>query len=344
MNGQNHERKMEKWLESPDARNVLSWVTRSVMKYASSKNLSLTFLRQDISWYDANDEDFREDVRSELVLFILENRPKIQNILVLGKRNSHYYLRRAFINHWIEKTRRPLMDPRRYLHKHAADVLRASENFHTFVGRGRSLGFSAVAEHISIPPLSAEDIREISFPEQSLEYEYINKKKVLLQLAVYFLNQVSKMWGDKPVGVDLRDFISWLGLHVSVQAPVLLRLVSDGKELLPLVPDHRPAADGICFDPVLVKKWAWNFANRLSEKERAVFLLRHGHNLSLKDIAGKLGYKGSSGPKYPLDCAERKLKFFLCDLPWLSPDDLNKEAFSLFRDMLLLNIKNIKNK
>jgi len=66
-----------------------------------------------------------------------------------------------------------------------------------------------------------------------------------------------------------------------------------------------------------------------------VFVLRHGHDLSLKNIAEKLGYKGSSGPKYPLDSAERKLRFFLRDLPWLSPDDLNKEAFSLFRDTLL---------
>lgn len=330
---------MEKWLESQDAWNILSWVARSVVRYASSNSLSLSFLCQDITWHDADSDDLREDIRSELVLFILENRPKIQKILILKRQNSHYYLRRAFINHWIEKTRKPLRDPRRYLHKHAADVLRASENFHTYVGRGRSLGFSAAAERISVPPLSSEDIREIGFPDQSLEYEHINKKKVLLQLAAYFLNQVSRMWGDKPVGADLRDFVSWISLHVSVKTPVPLRLMPDGKEFLPPVPDHRPAADRICFDPALVKKWARNFANRLSEKEKAVFALRHGHNLSLRDIAGELGYKGSSGPKYTLGCAERKLKFFLCDLPWLSPDDLNEEAFSLFRDTLLLNIR-----
>jgi len=179
VNNQNSEEEMTRWLERPDVQDTLSGVARSVIKYALSKRLSPSFLRRDSDWGDVND-DFWEDVRSELVIFILENRLRIQKILIPGNKNCHLYLRRAFINYWIEKTRKPVRDPQRYLYKHAADVLRSSEDFSTFVGRNRALMFGMTAGAVSIPPLSLEDIREIDLPAQTLgtfEYESVNKKK-----------------------------------------------------------------------------------------------------------------------------------------------------------------------
>lgn len=324
---------MKKWLARPEVQDALSRTARSVMAYARTKSLSPAFLSQEGGWHEGRD-DIWEDIRSELILFILENRSGIQKILISGNRNSHHYLRKAFINHWIEKTRKPLEDPQRYLYKHAADVLRNSDAFHTFSKRNRALTFSMGSDSLPIPPLSEEDMREVRFPDQSLAYESVNKKKVLLELAACFLNQVSKMWGKKAVCVELRDFVTWIGRHVAITQPVPVRESRWGEDLLALVPDRSSTTDDICFDPDQVKKWACHFSNRLGEKERAVFMLRHCQHLSLRDIAGKLGYKGSSGPKYPLDRAEDKLRFFLSDLPWLSPGDLNKEAFALFHDTL----------
>lgn len=316
--------KLEKWLKNPEAQRTLSKTARSIAEYIKLKHLS-----------PGPADDLQEDIRSDLILFILENRTRIQKLLISG--NGHYYLRKAFINYRIEKARKPLKDPQRYLYKHAADVFRASEVFYTSLGRKRAVAFSMHAESIPIPPLAKEDLGEIGFPYQALEkleYEAVNKKRVLLELGRYFLTQISEIWRNKPVRVDLRDFIKWIGLYVPIRSPVQVNGLYSGS-LSDLLPDYDSVADKCSFDPELVRKWARNFAARLNEKESAVFLLRHGYQLGLKEIAEKLGYKGLSGPKYPLDHAERKLRFFLCDLPWLAPDDLNKEAFSLFRDTLI---------
>jgi hypothetical protein len=330
-----------KWLERRETQDILLSLARSVMKYVRLKNLSPVFMGREPGRESISD-DLTAEIRSELIIFILENKTQIQKMLMQGNRNCHHFLRKAFINRWVEKTRKPFTDFYRYLYKRTADALRASDDFHTSVRNRTALFFSLSSEVIYIPPLSLEDMQEIVFPShivEKCEYDEINKNRILLALAAYFLTQVSKMWGDKAVGAEVRDFIHWISLYVPLRSPVSVKMLSGGKDMLEFAPDYRSVADKIYFDPDTVKKWAQIFVNRLNEKEKAAFFLRHGRCLSLKDIAEKLGYKGSSGPKYPLEQAEDKLKFFLCDLPWLSPDDLNEEAFALFRDTLLLRLE-----
>jgi len=325
------------WLERRETQEILLSLARSVMKYVRSKNLSPAFIGRE-AWQDVASDDLTADIRSELIIFILENRIQLQKILVPGNRNCHHFLRKAFINRWIEKTRKPFTDFYRYLYKRTADALRDSDDFHTSLRNDATLFFSLSSEGIYIPPLSLEDMEEIAFPNHLVEkpeYDEINKNRILLVLAAYFLTQVSRMWGDKPVCAELRDFIHWISRYVPLGPPMPVKMLPGGKDTPEFAPDHRSIPDKIYFDPDMVKKWAQIFANRLNEKEKAAFFLRHGKSLSLKEIAEQLGYKGSSGPKYPLEQSEHKLKFFLRDLPWLSPDDLNAEAFALFRDTLL---------
>ena len=322
---------LSEWLRGAEGQAVVSRVACSMLWMLGSGSLSPGFLWHVAIPRDAPDELLKE-IRSELVLFILENKARLRIILSAENQNCHHYLRRAFVNHWIEKTRHPLRDPRRYLYKRAADVLRASDRFYTLTEKHRGLAFSMSPNSIAIPSLTSEDVREIAFPVRiagGLDYACVNKKKAMLELAAYFWNQISQMWQDKPVRVVLRDLIHWISLHV----PISLRL--SGKNDLPdILADERFIADKIFFDPGLVRTWAQKFANRLSDKEKKVFYLRHGLGLSLKEIARKTGYKGSSGPKYLLSKAEAELRFFLSDLPWLSPGDIHAEAFALFYDTL----------
>jgi hypothetical protein len=329
---------LRKWLENPETQRALWRAARSLVKDVRLKQLSPAFLKQGIPWNETNFANLSEDIRSELILFILEHESKLQNRLTLSGKNCHYYLRRAFINHWIEKTRKPFRDYQRYLYKRAADNLRTSEDFFIFAKSPDGSRFSMVSPCVPIPSLTSEDISEIPFPSrfaESLDYEVINKKAVIRRLAAYFWNRVSGMWENKPVCVDLRDFINWISRHVSIPSTTPVKRLTDENDAWEICPDHSQRPDSLYFDPEQIKKWAGNFACRLNEKEKAVFVLRHRDGLCLKDIAELLGYKGSSGPKYFLDRAEHKLKFFLRDLPWLSPDDLNEEAFSLFRETLL---------
>jgi len=332
---QTHGGERDKWLESHKFLELISDAARSVVRDVFSRGLSLSFLNQE-GHNACQRNDILEDIQSELVIFILENKSGLQNILRQRGRGSHYYLRKAFVNHWIEKTRVPLKDSQRYLYKRAADVLRSSETFRVFTRNSRLL-FSLSSDGVPIPRLSPEDLEMAEFPGEMLErfeYSHVSRKKVILRLAGYFWNKISEMWGDKPVCIDIMDFINWIALHVPIRESTMKKLNNE-KHVSEILPAYCSTPDQIFFDPELVRKWAGNFANRLSEKEKAVFLLRHGSELRLKDIAARLRYKGSSGPKHPLGNAEAKLRFFLCDLPWLSPDDFNAEAFSLFRDTLL---------
>ncbi len=342
MEDRKHEEKTEDWLACQDIREVLSKAARSVMKDAASKKLSAGFFHHDVFLRDSG-WDVSEDIRSELILFLLENKLKLQKILSSGK--SHQYLRKAFVNYWIEKTRGPMKDPMRYMYKHAADLLRTSEQFQTVAGINGGLSFGLPSACVRIPRLSAEDIEMIALPDTfsgTLAYQSVNKKKTLLSLAEYFRDRVSEMWENKPVFVDLRDFINWLCRYVPMTLPVFHETIF-GQNASEKIADEHSAADRIYFDYESVKKWAVEFAGSLDEKEKTVFALRYGENFSLKKIAEKTGYSGSSGPKYLLKQAEYKLCAFLRHLPWLSPDDLNIEAFALFRETLLLLLRERKN-
>jgi len=333
--------KIGKWLESQEAHDVLARVARSIMRHWRSTGLSLSLFPQDRRRDDPID-DLLNEIRSELSLFVLESRSRLQEMLASGDKNCHCYLKAAFINHQIDNVRGPDKDRKRYLHNRIADLLRKSPDFFTFVRNRQLLAFSMANESILIQPLSLEDIEGIPFPHdivEELEYEHINKKDVLLKLAAYFWNQASNMWADKPVQVYLRDFVDWIGLHVSIKSMAKINRLADGDNPIDFVEDNQRRPDRECFDPELVKIWAQNFANRLSRKEKAVFHLRCGVELTLEDTALKLGLKGPSGPAYHEGKAKEKLRSFLRDLPWLSLDDLNEEAFSLFCDTLFSILK-----
>jgi hypothetical protein len=59
----------------------------------------------------------------------------------------------------------------------------------------------------------------------------------------------------------------------------------------------------------------------------------------LEGVARQAGYSSPSGVKYRLERIQEKMKYFLRDLPWLSPEDLNEEAFSFFLNILLRHLK-----
>jgi len=147
------------------------------------------------------------------------------------------------------------------------------------------------------------------------------------------------MWGQLPVWIDLRDFVAWIGRHISLKAPTVRTEDVAGPSAKDEVPDNAQNPDALYYDRDLVIRWAENFSNRLSKNERDVYKLSYGASLNLREMARELNYKGSSGPKYILECINGKLRLFLRDLPWLSPDDFNRDAFSLFMDTVISILK-----
>jgi len=336
---------VRKWLETSEAQDLLARVARLIWREVRVRRLSLSFITHDF-WADAVTEDLINDIQSELCLFILEGRSRIQEVLTSGAANTASYLKAAFINHWIGMTRGPDKDRRRHLHKRLGDVLRASEGFHTSAKGARGMTFSLALESLPIPPLSSEDMAEIPFPYASvakLEYDQINKKAVLFELSRHFWNHVSAMWEDKPVQVDVADLVDWISLHVSMRSFKKEESLPHGQDKpanpIEQVQDDRPRPDQEYFDPELVKSWAQKLANRLNEKEKAVLYLRVEEELTFEATAKKMGLRGPSGSQYHQEKAEEKLRSFLRDLPWVSSDDLNDKACSLFHETLFSVLK-----
>ena len=331
---------IRKWLESREGITTLNQVARSVISEARSRHLSPEYLKM-AGMPDTGDEDIIGEIRQELALFILEKEGLQKRLITEGK-NLSKYLRTAFIFHWIEKTRRSGLDPWRSLYKHTAALLNESADFHSYARGSQGTAFSMSRECSPIPPLAEEDLSVIPFPDHipdSHNLDNIKKKATLLALATYFHQKVCSIFPDTSVLIDLRDFINWIGLHVSLAPAKTTSELSDDQIHGEQEQVAHPGTDKEIFNPGMIRQWAEKFANILNEKEKAVTLLAYGEGLTLREMAQKLGYKGPSSPKYQRDQVQEKLKFFLRDLPWLSPEDLNEEAFSLFLNTLFFILK-----
>lgn len=189
--------------------------------------------------------------------------------------------------------------------------------------------------YVSCFPL--EDLRGIPFPPEYHKSRHdgaVKTKGAILGLADYFWDQIHALWGKEPVWVDIRDFISWMGRHVPLKrASGDDEFPWDDFESRGVAEEMRPSGQ-VYWDPDAVKSWALNFYNQMDVKQLHIFQLFHQADLTFKEIARKTGYKGSSGPKYVVDHVAARLRYFLRDLPWLSPDDLQEEAFALFKDAI----------
>jgi len=330
---------VREWLSGTEGQAVLESVARAVTASARLRSLSPAFLMKD-AFGEYAPEDLINDVRSELALFIIENAARLSAVATSDNSNPFPFLKQAFINHWITKTRTTGKDPQRSFYKRLQDVMRHADGFHLLSKAQGPLCFSLMSDNRFIPRLCEEDIISIQFPaDLPRQYKSINTKDMLLRLTRHFWERVSEMWGNIPVWVDMRDLVDWIGLHVSLKAPMVHKEGPGGDFIIDSVPDDAERPDAFHYDRNLAIEWAGHFLNRLSQKERDVFRLSYGADLNLREVARELNYKGSSGPKYILECINGKLRLFLRDLPWLSPDDFNREAFSLFIDAIISILK-----
>ena len=364
MSDSSAENEIRKWLGSPAGEALTRKLAKRVYHRLHSHSLPL-YRHGGESVAVETAEAAVLEIQSELVLFLLENRGGLQKRLMAAGAQKGAYLQTAFINHLIDRSRNPAANPFRYMYKRVRDLMDAAPGFHLIAKPPKGSAFSMRSRSRFILPLDDEDLESIPFPYgriQSVDFQSVNKKDAILELAAHFWEYVSKMWEDAPVWTDIRDFVRWLQRHVSLSDPAIEERgdVSDnirGKrrpeqkdataefyshDSIESVPDTQAQPDRLYYDPDRIKTWAEQFANRLNRKEAEVFYLRYEAGMGFEEITEKLGYQGPSGPKYRLDKAEAKLRYFLMDLPWVSPDGRqspNPEAFDLFRNTLLLFLK-----
>ena len=363
MSDSSAENEIRKWLGSPAGEALTRKLAKRVYHRLHSHSLSL-YRHGGESVAVESAEAAVLEIQSELTLFVLENRGGLQKRLMAAGAQKGAYLQTAFTNHLIDRSRNPAADPFRYMYKRVRDLMDSAPGFHLIAKPQKGSAFSMRPQNRFILPLDDEDLESIPFPYgriQSVDFQSVNKKDAILELAAYFWKCVSRMWEDAPVWTDIRDFVRWLQRHISLGDPAVEERGDVSKnvrgkrrpeqkdgggsysdDIFESVPDVQAQPDRLYYDPDRIKTWAENFANGLSPKEAEVFYLRYEAGMGFEEIANKLGYQGPSGPKYRLDQIEAKLRYFLVDLPWVSPDgrqNPNPEAFDLFQNTLLLFLK-----
>ena len=333
---------IRQWLESQDGRRALRQIAVSIRKRSDFKTLQTGFSGSASTFFGENAKDpVPEELISELCLFMLEKSHRM--VEMLSGENSRLvgFLYIAFLNHLKEKVRQSNINMERSLYRRISRVF--SQSNRIFTKRRKSGSAFSIAQgdnNILIPRLLEEDLQAIPFPlveAGGLDIRIVNTKDNLVMLGIFFWEQVSAMWGQKPIWVGIFDFVQWLRLHV-----VMARPEKSDMECISLYPDaSRGGAE--FFDADQVRTWAGMFAGRLNEKEMAALVMTVEHGMTLAEIAGKLNLKSSSAARYHREGAYEKLRDFLRDRPWLSPEDLNRDALLLFQDTLMrICIENLK--
>lgn len=306
------------WLARPDHQEQLTAIARHLSDELHARRLALPFGR------DGDGPPDADDVRSELVLFLLERGARLTPLARFGSPGWERYLRTAFVRHCIDRARRPDGDGFRYGYKRTARALRGAPGFHLRVLGRNALAFSRRIPAEAVPPFSAEDFRDISFPAETFREGTENPGSgaaALRRLADHFWQEAARLWDGRPIWVDMRDFVDWMRRFQPADVP-----------RLPVFPDGALPGG---FDPVRVRVWGERAADILTRREADALRMRYGDGRRLREIADALGYRGPSGAAYALRQAEARLRGFLGDLPGLSPGDLHPEAFALFHDTLL---------
>jgi hypothetical protein len=233
----------------------------------------------------------------------------------------------------------PRNDPFRYLYKLAADAIRQDGGIHLKAKGTTGSLYSLEEKSFNIGPLCEEDCAAVPFPHHlvgSSQLADVSSRKALLTLANRFWHGISRQFQDRPVWIELRDLIQWIRIFVPMETA---RPVPQDEAGEVIGHDDAPAA----FDPAVVRAWADDFSRLLNDKEAQAFHFYYGREMSLAEVARKMGFKGASGPTFHLGRVKEKLHEFAAERRWLSADGAappHRLAQRLFKEMLAEVLKN----
>lgn len=349
--------KMDAWLISEQGRSACRRIAKGIhAKLMRGGPFSLSLPG---AGAQAN-EISADDIENELVVFVLHKCAAFQKKIETATpadRPMHlaqfeqfmnpHRLSLSFHRHILSAMRSsPRSDPFRYLYKRASDVLRASDRFVTG-SQPRSYTRFALREHAAVVSGTAlqPEMDGIHFPaDYAAERTFwqVLRRANILALAEHVCRQGVALRDDRPAWIHLADFVNWVLNHIDTPP-------GDPKKLSRL--DDAPANPGMhcgrtvpgegVFDAKQVGEWARMAVPLLTGKQQTAYFLKHGLNLTLDDTAGRMGMKHASNVSYHLNGANRALKRFLGDKPWLSPADadFSPDAFDLFHRTLIAELK-----
>lgn len=309
-----------------------------------------------------------DTLKSELVVFLLK-RPKFITEISDSKSTAKK-LELWFFNYCRDRERKLGNNNFLYMIKYVGGVIRKSEKLKTSAIAGQGTWFSNTDTDSKSSILYDAILKQIPFPMEicgHLDFDAIRNSETMIRLAEYFAESVSSYFG-KPMLVGLNDFVRWLTMHVFMLSGKEMRAKGEERDKNNN-PDNLVTGDpninaeendydndlnegrryfqekiyyqGMDYRPML-KGWAEKFFNRLDHMQKKIFYLKYCKEKTLSKIADETGFKGPSGVSYRLEEINDKLRFFLSDLPMVSPEPdgtYDKEAFLEFIEYLKFFLK-----
>lgn len=332
------------WLMSSTCRPALAAAAQFIMRQAVRLSLPADLLPCENPWKLPPDEkaDCLQAVADDLWIF-LRSRPeawhrKNHGMPLAGRGGRVLMLKIAqeFLNELKEKARTYGRDPGRALYRRLRQVLREAKGVEyraTRQGAFFSLDAEAAPwEGSSL--LGAHAYGDWDAPLEKVGVQDLEKGSALLTLARLFWEEACRRLG-RSCFLPIRELVRFVASHYpgfSAAATISLEAKDEDRDSEALnLPDSAQSPSGeASFVGLHLDALARQLAAAWSPRQREVFTLIQGQELTLAQAAAKMGYQSAAGAAYVYRSALDVLRDFCLLWPGLSPPDLDERLFEAF--------------
>jgi hypothetical protein len=335
----------EDFLSGREFKDLVRKVARDLERDLCSRSGLVSPLEGDQFGTSTYDREHRiTAIEGEIYAYLCKHRDRILKAAVVGhegddilwhERTAHY-LKRKVSWKLQDVARTADRNPYGYFRKRSGDVFRA--HFHVATDHNRLTIFSLYPENEASGSIPEEDLRQFASPLERVEGlspTTATQRDHLLALGRLFWEEASKRKGGRRVWVNLTDFVRWADQHLHLR-PARVAGIDEAPEQAA----DQPNAISWVLDREKIRLWANCFLGQMEKAEKGFFHYIVCLKSRLEEAAAKLGYQSASGLDYPRKKLERKLRFFLRDKDWLSPEDLDRDARDFFTSVLCADLKN----
>jgi len=332
------------WLASPDCRPALAAAAQFIFRQALRLALPPELLPCVNPWQLPPDErtDCLQALADDLWIFLRSRPPGWYRkhhwapLAARGGRLLMLKIAQEFLTELKEKARTYARDPGRALYRRLRRILQEeAEVAYRATSRGAFFSFEPEAAPWEAAGLSGvAGYGEWESPLRLVSLQELDRRPSLLALSRLFWEEACRQQG-KRCYLPVRELVRFIAAHYPGFSPVaVVSLEEGGAGTAPddrVMAEHDGGQEGErSWVRLQLNELARQLAATWSQKQRTVFLLIQGRELTLAQAAAEMGYRSAAGADYVYHSALDGLRDFCLLWPGLSPPDLDERLFEAF--------------
>jgi len=283
-----------------------------------------------------------DDIFQELMIFLLQDENARMDLLV-GSPGTMKRMQGFLWHRMLDKSRSReenqdiYKNTWRLFYRHITEVMGQSDQFVKIKPPSGPIVFGRTHQPARTIILM-EDLMGIAYPEDvSADFQTLNTRKNILQLAGYFWDQAALVTREPDIRLSVREFMEWIGQYVTLENKIDSYPEtndSDENKNNPLARAGQEPEDVVKIRNLTA--WAQNFYHLLKGLEKKIFYYYECKGLTHEQVSRLMDKKGTQS--YQRDKIRENLKAFLRPLDWISPGhdyrNHDPDDFIFFRDQL----------